>query len=240
MAAGWALRCEKTHLLCSWCGLCLLLADQDVISQLLLPLLYHHGLWCSETVSPIKYFLFEVAFVIVFCHSNSRVAMTCCALSQPLPLQVQPGLCPRLTPPSMIYPSLLSSVSCPLSPPHTHVGFRLSYAPVRVRDGCMHPSSLTWLEEDRSWCVVGRGYHWLLSLASLSTCGSYLGVTVATIPDRNNSRKDLFGLVVPDQCSASWGRDSCRCVELSLFLMCLTRKQRGWDQDRTLTSSSCP
>lgn len=125
-------------------------------------------------------------------------------------------------------------------PPHTHVGFRLGYAPMRVRDVCMHPSSLTWLEEDRSWCVVGRGYHWLLSLASLSTCGSYLGVTVATIPDRNNSRKDLFGLVVPDQCSASRGRDSCRCVELSLFLMCLTRKQRGWDQDRTLTSSSCP
>lgn len=127
--------------------------------------------------------------------------------------------------------SLHSPESCFLSPAlHTRVGFRLGYTPMRVRDGCMHPSSLTWLEKDIDLGVwPSRGCHRGFLSCFLVDCGTYLGVPVATIRDRNNSRKDLLELVVSDNCSALWERDNCRCVELSLFMSWLTRRWRGWD-----------
>ena len=37
---------------------------------------HHHGFYPSETLGQIKYFLFQVALVMLFCHSNREVAKT--------------------------------------------------------------------------------------------------------------------------------------------------------------------
>lgn len=159
------------------------------------------------------------------------------SVSASTPASIARTLYPQLTPPSMILPTLLHPAHCPPS----HSCWLQTRLCTHKGKGWLHAPSLLNLARGRSILVCGCQE---LSLGSLSCffvdCDTCLGIIVATIPDRNNSRKDLLVLVLSDDCRALWGRDSCRCVELSLFMLWLTRKRRGWSQDQTQTSESCP